>query len=291
MSGAFGRSLLPPSIGGVLRGAFGDGSLLLAEHMGWSGAPREGRSRPLGRAYRLDPHGRVADTLPLFPGIEFHLAVMPPRGSGRGGVTLSAPPFGRRTVFAAAGQGSYAGSQDGFVVGHYDEHGTLEALVRWPDRDRAVTPDQIARYERHELQGVTSESRRRTVARYLSEQTYPDLLPAYGDVLVDADGNLWVGDYHLDWQATRRWTVFDRAHRMLGTVEVPGSFTMLQVGDDFVLGRVQDEIERGGRRVVRPDQAPLTLTFSTLSRWGSRPHLSSLLSARGSDPCAPPRSH
>jgi hypothetical protein len=291
MSGAFGRSLLPPSIGGVLRGAFGDGSLLLAEHMGWSGAPREGRSRPLGRAYRLDPHGRVADTLPLFPGIEFHLAVMPPRGSGRGGVTLSAPPFGRRTVFAAAGQGSYAGSQDGFVVGHYDEHGTLEALVRWPDRDRAVTPDQIARYERHELQGVSSESRRRTVARYLSEQTYPDLLPAYGDVLVEADGNLWVGDYHLDWQATRRSTVFDRAHRMLGTVEVPGSFTMLQVGDDFVLGRVQDEIERGGRRVVRPDQAPLTLTFSTLSRWGSRPHLSSLLSARGSDPCAPPRSH
>lgn len=240
-SGTFGRSVRPAPHGGVLRGAFADGSLLLAEQARWSVPPREGRIRPPARAYRLDSLGRVADTLPTFPGTEFHFAVRE-RG-GVAGRSFSPPPFGRRTVFAVAGQGFYAGSQDDFEIGYYDEHGTLETLVRWPGPDRSVTPDHIASYQRHRQDNSRNEDQRRRVARYLSEQTYPDLLPAFGGMLVDAAGNLWVEAYHLDWEATRRWMVFDRAHRMLGTVEVPAGLLVLQVGDDFVLGWTWDELD------------------------------------------------
>lgn len=244
-SGTFGRSVRPAPTGGVLRGAFSDGSLLLAEHADWSVALREGRIRPPARAYRLDSFGGVADTLPTFPGTEFHFAVRARSGVSSRQVarTLSPPPFGRRTVFAVAGQGFYAGSQDDFEVGYYDKGGTLTALVRWPGHDRSVTPDHVANYERHELDNVSNENQRREVARYVSEQVYPDLLPAFGDMLVDRVGNLWVEAYHLGWEATRRWIVFDRAHRMLGTVEVPGDFLVLQVGDDFMLGRTWDEFD------------------------------------------------
>ncbi len=237
--GGFGH-LARPEPPGVLRGVFGDGSLLFAEHVLWSG-PREGRQRPPARAYRLDRDGAVIDSLAVFAGREFHFEVH--GREGYGSVSLSPPPFGRFTAFAIAGDGFYAGSQDEFELGYYDPHGRLTTLVRWPARERSVTPEHVERYVRYQLDELSNQSYRSRVERSLSEATYPELLPAYGAIAVDGEGNLWVEQYHLDWEGTRNWLVFDPEHRMLGTVEMPGDLVVLQIGDDFVLGWTWDDLD------------------------------------------------
>ena len=39
------------------------------------------------------------------------------------------------------------------------------------------------------------------------------------------------------------WTVFDLEGRVLGFVETPQGLDILQIGEDFILGRVKDEFE------------------------------------------------
>jgi hypothetical protein len=237
--GRFGHSARPEPPG-VLRGVFADGSLLFAEHVLWSG-PREGRQRPPARAYRLDRDGAVIDSLPVFPGREFHFQV---RGrEGYGSISLSPPPFGRFTAFAVSGDGFYAGSQDEFELTYYDLHGRLTTLVRWPARERRVTPGHVERYVQYQLDELSNQSYRSQVERSLSERTYPELLPAYGAIAVDGEGNLWVEEYHLDWENTRSWLVFDAERRLLGTVVMPGDFIVHQIGRDFVLGWTWDDLD------------------------------------------------
>jgi hypothetical protein len=40
-----------------------------------------------------------------------------------------------------------------------------------------------------------------------------------------------------------RWTVFDREHRMLGTVTTPPRFIVSWIGEDLVLGIWRDEFD------------------------------------------------
>lgn len=238
--GTFCRSarLEPPA--GVVRGVFADGSIFLAEHVIWSG-PREGRIRPPARAYRLERDGAVLDSLPTFAGPEFRFEV---RGrDGYGSIAISPPPFGRRTVFAVSGDGFYTGNQDEHELGYYDERGTLKTLLRWSGAERRVTPAHIDAHERHELDEIENEDLKRRVEERQRTESYPELLPAFGAVAMDADGNLWVEEYHFDWADVRRWMVFDSELRLLGTVEMPGEFIVHQIGSDFVLGYSWDELD------------------------------------------------
>lgn len=235
--GSFGRSARPGNPGGVLRGVFADGSLLLAGHVDWSNRPSEGRIRPPARAYRLDPQGAIADSLPVFPGREFELRTR------RRSVSLSPPPFDRRTVFAVAGDGFYAGSQDDNEIGYYDLRGRLVSLLRWPGADRVVTEADVEAYRNYYLDRADDENDRRRTGEWLQEQTYPERFPAHGDLIVDSEGYLWVEEFHPDWVEHRFWVVFDDELRMLGTVRMPGRFVVQQIGSDFVLGYSWDELE------------------------------------------------
>jgi hypothetical protein len=234
--GKIGHWARPEQPYGLLRGVFPDGSLLLAEHHDMTGL-RPGLNRPPARAYRLNGRGEVVDSLPVFPGREFEYL------RDWGSISFGPPPFGRRTVFAVSGDGFCAGSQDDFELGCFDPGGTLHTLVRWPARQRTVTAEHIDRYRRYQLDNLQREGYRAQVERSLSEQIYPEQLPAFGSIVVDGEGNLWVEEYHLDWEETRHWLVFDAEHGMLGTVAMPGDLIVLQIGGDFVLGRTWDELD------------------------------------------------
>jgi hypothetical protein len=235
--GSFGRSVRPGNPGGVLRGVFPDGSLLLAEHSDWSNRPSEGRIRQPARSYRLDSQGAIIDSLPFFPGREFQFRTR------RRSVMLSPPPFDRRTVFAVSGDGFFAGSQNDNEIGYYDRHGQLATLLRWPGGNRAVSEADIEAYRSYHFERADDENARRRIEEWLQEETYPEFFPAYGDVTVDSEGNLWVEEYSPEWSRQKIWAVFDAECRMLGTVEMPGRFVVQQIGDDFVLGYGWDELD------------------------------------------------
>ncbi|HSG82329.1 MAG TPA: hypothetical protein VLC48_08770 [Gemmatimonadota bacterium] len=234
--GRFGRSLRPEVLG-LLRGAFADGSLLFEGSGDWSKSRMDGRVRPPTRAFRLDPRGELLDSLSTFPGREFD------RRTRGGSIGLAPPPFGRETVFAVAGDGFFAGSQDDFELGYYDLHGRLQTIIRWPPHERGVTPEQIEAYRRYELDGIENENLRHRVVESLDQQVYPEMLPAFGPIKFDGTGNLWVQEYHSRWEDTQSWIVFDAQGRMRGRVVMPGDIIVHQVGDDFVLGYTWDEMD------------------------------------------------
>ena len=60
-------------------------------------------------------------------------------------------------------------------------------------------------------------------------------------LVVDVEGNLWVAEYRNWGDDPRRWHVFDPDGALFGVVEMPTSFTVYQIGSDFILGSWRDE--------------------------------------------------
>ena len=71
----------------------------------------------------------------------------------------------------------------------------------------------------------------------------PERLPAFGDVVVSADGDVWVSLTELDLSEGLDWLVFDEAGVMLGRVHTPPAFHLLAVRDDHVAGYVLDDLD------------------------------------------------
>ena len=61
----------------------------------------------------------------------------------------------------------------------------------------------------------------------------------------DRTGHLWVEEYELAGEEMDGvlWTVFDPDGHVLGFVETPEELTIYEIGEDYLLGRVVDELE------------------------------------------------
>ena len=71
----------------------------------------------------------------------------------------------------------------------------------------------------------------------------PETKPAFGALLPDEPGNLWVADWVASPGLPRRWTVLDPAGRWLGAVEVPPRFFPFSIGSDWILGVERDDLD------------------------------------------------
>ena len=59
-----------------------------------------------------------------------------------------------------------------------------------------------------------------------------------------AAGRLWVReyDYHDEERPAPLWTVFDGQGQVLGFVETPKDLRIYEIGEDYILGRKEDEL-------------------------------------------------
>jgi hypothetical protein len=227
---------------GSVRGILSDGSYLLirdarhwARSMSRAGSTPEGLVRGPASVSRYSPDGSFLANLGTFDGAERIFS----KGRSRI-VRIGARPFGRDAVFAVSPDRFYVGTQDSYEIAVYDTTGTMKAIVRVGRENLPVTTRLIDRYKRGRLANV-HERERADKERELAQLPYPDSMPAYGPILVDAAGNLWVSNYRPFGEGEPVWTVFDAEHRMLGEVSMPEGFTALQIGSDYVLGTFTDE--------------------------------------------------
>jgi hypothetical protein len=215
-----------------------DGSLLVGVRTYFgSGEERSGLSRDNMVFVRCDPDGSLADTLAVLPGGELNTF------SDANTVLVGDRPFGHYPSHAASADGFYYGSSDRYEIQYYSETGKLQRSVRRPVPNLEVTDADIASYKREGLENARDDAQRQIIERLLADDPFPQSFPAYGNFLLDADGNLWVAVYRRPGDDQPRWTVFDPSGQMLGVVSVPERFTIHQIGSDFVLGRWQDELD------------------------------------------------
>ncbi len=149
-------------------------------------------------------------------------------------------PFGRSVVFAQDEDNIYIGTSERLQIEVRSNDGALLRLVRGPDDDLVIDEEIIAQYRAAPVAVVDSSWRSR-----LDEggMPMPPRLPAYTELLIDPEGNLWVERFSLPWAPENRWGVFSSSGEFYGHVRMPTGFQMMGVSEGFVFGVSRDELE------------------------------------------------
>jgi hypothetical protein len=176
------------------------------------------------------------DTLGLFPGREVYIT----DEDGRG--VMNTPPFARNATTALRENRVVVGPQRGFELLEMDPAGRLLRVLRIPDRERAVGPEEVEAYIQGRLR-TAPPARHPGIRRSLESMPLPETLPPYGAIQGDTEGNLWVGSWAMYPETADAWEVFDPTGVWLGTVRTPAGFEPWDIGGDWILGVQRDELE------------------------------------------------
>ncbi len=155
---------------------------------------------------------------------------------------------------AAGPNGYFTTESDSYSINEYDTGGRLRRLIRLAREPRPVTDEVKAAHEaqlRERILGPDARIEGGTPQQELQrmlERPYPSHLPTFYKLLVDPDGNLWAVQRNYgvrdDGGAPDmfEYFVFGPDGRHLGVVEVPANLEVFQIGRDFILGQVTDEL-------------------------------------------------
>ena len=241
-----------------VRGIFADSSVLAVRDVrSWAptmireGDVPDGLVRGPAAAFRYDITGDFMNVLGSYQGAERIF------NHGRTRIVrVTSRPFGKTAVFAVSDDHYYVGEQNKFEVEVHDPNGVLTAILRLDRENVPVTAEDVDRYKRSRLAGV-HELQKTDRQIELDALPFPEAMPAYGSIIADSEGNLWIADYRPFGDEQARWTVFDSEHRMLGTVETPTSLTVQDIGSDYVLGVFTDQDDQVSMRLyalVKPTE-------------------------------------
>ena len=161
-----------------------------------------------------------------------------------GSVTYSRAPFLLRFL-PSTGDGEYlhVGSGASPQLRSVDPEGQPTRIIRWAEEVPRVDADAIAAYENDIRVGYSEPGLRKLGEAKLEGAIYPDELPVYQSLLVDAERHVWVERYRLPWEDERRWWIFDPSGRWLGEPSVPSDLTIREIGSDYILGVRRDEFD------------------------------------------------
>jgi hypothetical protein len=222
----------------VYAGVFSDGTMLLATDMSFARDQIiEGATRDSAMYYRCGSDGSVIDTIGVFPGGEAY------RKQVSDGWMVSGVVFGKFGQAAVLEDGFYFGSSERYEIGHYDMSGTLLRVIRLDQANLPVTQNDIDTFVSNRMADAQDEGRRQMLQTLYEDMPFPDDMPAYGRLIVDAESNLWVSETLRPGDEQPRWKIFDANGAFLGTIQTPPRFRIYQIGSDSVLGRWRDEFD------------------------------------------------
>jgi hypothetical protein len=142
---------------------------------------------------------------------------------------------------AAAGEYFWVVNGGGTELEQRSRRGDLARIVRL-SHDLPRTSDVYSRYVEASLATMDSTRRAQYEHFYGLHHPLPEHIPAYQAILVDATSHVWLERYRLPGDTVPSWDVISPKGRWLGAVAVPSRLRLLQVGDDFVLGRHLDTL-------------------------------------------------
>jgi len=144
-------------------------------------------------------------------------------------------PYGRIASVVISGEQVVHGDGGLWELRYHDRTGRLTRIVRRDQPPERITDRLLADFiEAFVL--TLPEGSRAQAGDALEDFTPRRTVPAFGRVLADEIGRLWVRDYKLPGPAAQRWTVLSPLGAPLGTVLVPADLEILDVGRSHVLG-------------------------------------------------------
>ena len=153
--------------------------------------------------------------------------------SGDTPFVLMDPPFTKTLVWTAWGDLVIVSPTDHYELRAYTNDGSLVRIVRREHDVRSPTEADLDDYR----------AARTNPHEALEAVPLPESFPAFTAIEVDLLGNLWVREYNLPEDEDRAlWTVFDPEGVALGFVETPSELLIYEIGEDYILGEVRDDL-------------------------------------------------
>lgn len=191
-----------------------------------------------------DGEGRFRSSLGTHPGGE------PYRMTVDGQRQLSSKIFGRDPVWTTWGDLVAIGHTGLYEIKAFRANGSLERIVRLDHVPRPPTPADVEANILSRMggtRGMSDAEAERYRVEWLSRYENVPVaqhLPAFKSIMTDAVGHLWVEEYEspTDEFPMRLWTVFDPEGRVLGFFETPKDWRIYDIGEDYILVRILDEL-------------------------------------------------
>ena len=180
----------------------------------------------------LGEDGTRLASLGEFPGSEFY-AIFAADGSLQGGMPH---PFGRGTMGAVWGELVAIGVQDSYEIKAFASDGSLVRVVRRAGDLERPTRADLDEYYARRYADLPDEDRISNL-NAVRDMPLVESYPAFEEILSDRAGYLWVREYEAG-----VWTVFDPEGRVQGLVETPPGVRTFEIGEDYLLGWVYDEL-------------------------------------------------
>ncbi len=142
-------------------------------------------------------------------------------------------PFGPRFAVVASPSDNqvYFGFSESFRISRISATGGLKDFVERAFVGRAVTDEDLRRREARATRSPRTP---------IPKSAIPKRIPAFGRLLADWAGGLWVQEYEEDGQGLR-WVSFDARGALRSIVILPRGFTLLLVDGNAFLGVQEDE--------------------------------------------------
>ena len=229
-------------------GRFTDGTWLLQP--GFAFAPGESGAtvvRDTSRLLVFGADGRLRDSAGRWIGPEFYV-----RSEGTH-ASASSLPFGRVTEVVVFGERYFEGYTERYEIARRTPSGVAELLIRARRAAVPVTEATVAAHKAEHLRDVEA-SFRPEIERLYRDIPFPNTMPAFDDLQVDPDGNLWVREASSPGADRRIWAVFDTAGRMMGSIETPPAVGIRQIGRGYLLGTWTDDLDVEYVRMYRLDR-------------------------------------
>lgn len=224
--------------GGMWVGATSEG----AQNNALPPSRTRGTFRYRGNVVVLAARGSIVDTIATPPGQEIFI------GDTWGRMGVMPAPFGH--TFSMAVRGSDLIMATGETLG-YDvvaATGQLVSQVRGPQPQSEVTPEEAKAYRAAMLDLMPPGPVRESLENLLDQAAMPESKALVSDVLIAPDGTVWLSAYQNYRYNTGVWHVFSSNGAYLGPVQMPPHFTLLEAGNDYILGTWRDDL---GVRSVR----------------------------------------
>ncbi|WP_425153768.1 6-bladed beta-propeller [Candidatus Palauibacter sp.] len=180
----------------------------------------------------LDADGTLLASLGEFPGSEFY-AIFAADGSLQGGMPH---PFGRGTLGAVWGEFVAIGVQDSYEIKAFGMDGSLVRVVRREGDPESPNQADLDQYYARFYADLPDDERTNAL-NSVRDMPLVESWPAFSEILSDRAGHLWVRGYR-----TAAWTVFDPEGRVQGLIETPPGLRIFEIGEDYLLGWVYDEL-------------------------------------------------
>src|SRR6056297_63631 len=124
------------------------------------------------------------------------------------------------------------------TITRVDTTGIITHTYEW-NLPRTKTDSIWDRYkEEYYLEPLSSTPDRKAQYEHMLSQDLPipENIPAISDLKIDVEGNIWAKRFALPWDETGVWDILSSNGSWLTTIEVPQSFTITEIGGDYLLG-------------------------------------------------------